>query len=242
MKVIFALVLMVTLTMVSCGKGKTTNDTATETTTTDTVTTQISDSPYFGWFKGKTEFSFKTVSNVDAKMGNLKITSVTTGLYYTKNGMEALKETIKSNMGGMTIPDKTLIYITSKDANYVIDPEAKKYFTEAGDMQAVNYSKVWQFTRKSTDSYEGISTNSSAKKETKKINGLDAECYTVQGVLFAFDSDHKLLQYSADLSGTKVVINFSDYSDKNVDESVFKMIDEIKKDGWQKVNSPSEFK
>ncbi len=235
MKWLLGIMVIVLLSVVACGKGKT-NDVPVDKTT-ETVSTQT-DSPYVGWFKGKTEFSFKSVSVTEASLGKAKIVATVTSMTYAKNGMEAMKETTASTMGKTVLPTKTLVYITSKDANFVINPDTKKYVQEAGDMNAVMYSKVWQWTRKHSDAYDSVS--GAGKKETKTVNGVDAECYTVQGVLFAYDADKKLLQYNADLSGTKVVINFSDYVSENVDASIFALIEDIKKDGWTKVTSSSE--
>lgn len=234
MKWLLGFVVVILLTMVACGKGKT-NDVPVDT---KTETVQTTDSPYVGWFKGKTEFSFKSVSVTEAAFGKASIVSTVTSSTFAKNGMEAIKETTASTMGKTVLPTKTLVYITSNDANYVINPDTKKFVQEAGDMNAVMYSKVWQWTRKRSDAYESVS--GAGKKETKTINGVEAECYTVQGVLFAYDADKKLLQYNADLSGTKVVINFTDYVSENVDASIFALLEDIKKDGWTKVASSSE--
>jgi hypothetical protein len=194
----------------------------------------VQPSPYYGWFKDKDEFSFTSVSVTTGKAGGMNLESTVTSTYYVKNGKEAVKEVTATVIDGEAQPEQVKIYITSKEANYVLNPLTKKYFTESGDFDAVMYSKVWLWTRKRSDSYDSLSSNSSASKSTSTLNNVNVECYSISGVTFCFESDKKLLKYEGDAAGMHTLILFSNYNEGNIPDFIEESIAQIDNDAYSR--------
>jgi hypothetical protein len=133
---------------------------------------------------------------------------------------------------GESQPEQVKVFITSQEANYVLNPQTKKYFTESGDFDAVMYSKVWLWTRKRSDSYDSLSSNSSATKNTSAFNNVNVECYSISGITFCFDSDKKLLKYEGDAAGMHTLILFSNYKEGNIPDFIEESIAQIDKDEY----------
>lgn len=194
-------------------------------------------SPYFGWFKNKKEFSFTTVSISSGVSHGMTIENKVTSYFYVKNGKEAVQEMSEMKVDGLLQPKTEKIYITSRDGNFVINPITKVYYKEAGDFNAVMFSKVWLWTRKRSDSYDALSTNSSATKTTETLNAVNVECFTISGVKFYFGSDKKLLKYKGYPANITVEISFSNYAEGNVPGFIEETISKIEKEGYSLSNT-----
>ncbi|MBN2282095.1 MAG: hypothetical protein JXQ65_16045 [Candidatus Marinimicrobia bacterium] len=185
-------------------------------------------SPYYGWFKGKTEFSFASKSTTSGKVGNMNTETVVNSLYIVKNGYEGLKEVSVMSMNGKAMPENEKIYITSENANYVINPATKQYFKDKGDYTATYWSKVWQWTRKRSDSYDNIAK--AFQPTLNQKDGQEIENYTISSVVFSFNKDKQLLQYSGTAGGMNTVIEFFEYSDKVIGNYLEDMIQTAEKE------------
>lgn len=194
-------------------------------------------SPYYGWFKDKSEFSFKTVSVTEGETNGMQIRNTVTSYFYVKGGKEAVREVSVTELNGASQNETEKIYITSADANYVINPGAKTYFQEGGDPVSVMYSKVWVWTRKKSDSYDAVSVNTSAQKSTSVISSVNVDCYDISGVQFCFDAEKKLLRYEGDAGGMHTVTTFSDYQEGSVPDFIEECIADLESDGYTAVSS-----
>lgn len=226
--VIFSVMLFI---ISSCDKAEvTSNDDHKEVT-----------SPYYGWFKDKNEFSFTAVSNSSGMSYGMLIEGKVTSYYYVKNTKEAVREITETKIDGVQQPTTEKIYITSANGNYVINPIAKVYYKEAGNYDAVMFSKVWVWTRKRSDSYDALLTNSSAIKTTETLNSVSVECFAISGVKFYFDSDKKLLKYTGSASGIATEIVLTDYKEGNVPNFIEESINKIDKEGYSLSDSQFGF-
>jgi hypothetical protein len=217
---------------ISCSKNSDDSETKTETE----VTNLSEDSPYYGWFKDKTEFSFSSVSITNTNSNGIVSEMKETSYYYVKDGKEAVRQITEFKIDGEANPSTEKIYITSESGNYVINPISKIYYKTDGDFNSTMFSKVWMWTRKRSDSYDALSTNSSATKANETLNSINVECYTISGTKFYFDVNKKLLKYIGSVSTTSTEstteILFADYTEGNVPDFIDESIAKVSKDAY----------
>jgi len=228
---LFLIVIIITVNFMGCQSEK-----KTDVQSVDSLKTE---SDFHGWFKGKTEFSFKTITQTNGEMNGQKIESLVTNSFVVHNGMEAVQETENVITDGVVSPEKVKIYITSKDVNYAINPLTKKYYTEPGDKKADNFIKVWIWTRKTAETYENL-IDSGCQKDSLIVDGENLECLTVNGVNFIYDTEKRLRQYKGTASGMSTTIDFTDYLSSETDTTIFAIIGRLESEGFQRVENITE--
>jgi hypothetical protein len=193
-------------------------------------------SPYYGWFKDKNEFSFVSVSITIGVVNETSIENTVTSYYYVKDGKEAVREVTVAKFNNDDLPAEERIFITSSESNYVLNPLSKKYIKEAGDCNAAMYSKVWVWTRKRSDSYDELSSNSSAVKSSVKIGDIETTCFTISGANFYFDTEKKLVKYNGSAGGMDVTITFNNYKESGIAGFAAESITKISSEEYTLVN------
>lgn len=203
-------------------------------TATTHANNQEINSPYFGWFKGKTQFSFVAKTITTGKVAGMQTEMTVTSTYVVKNGVEGVKEVTVMKLNGKAQQPTEKIYLTSAEANYVINPESKMFFQDKGDYGSFKWSKVWQFTRKRSDSYESISKN--GKAAPGKVNDIPVTCYSIQGITFCFNAEKQLLKYEGDAGSMHVQVILSEYKDTNVDDFFAGYINAVRAGEYKKAD------
>jgi hypothetical protein len=194
-----------------------------------------------GWFAGKDEFSFKMISSSVGSVGKDKVEMYSTDYFYAKDGVEAVYSETRSLYAGNEVANTKRIFVTTEKKNFAINTEKKTFFCETPDStNELMYSKVWNWTRNAKNSFDFVAENKIELTKSKTIDGLNCSCYTLIGLEYCFDDQNRLISYTADMSNSIVKKQFSEYKDKNIDVSVFEVLEDIRDGEYKLVSSQFE--